>query len=537
MKRVVGMKKILFVNLLDLENMYVRTKQMGQLSLYNIIEEHSTWQADIWDANHLYLKRRLKLYSSNEHNYQIMTEDILRRQPTCISIYTMCNNYHHALSLAKRIKDIRPDVYVIFAGPQASTVAKETLKKFEFVDFIALGEGEKTILDILEYLESDMTGLKYEKEIKGLAYRTSNGEIVENWNRNNWCELDSLKPLQYELVDEEIYDGQTAIDMEVGRGCPFACTYCSTSIFWERNFRVKSVEKVISEVRQYIKKYNVYRFAFHHDLLTANRQYIMELSREIIRNNLNIKWACYSRLDVIDDEMITEMSKAGCYQIYYGIETGSFRMQKIINKNLDLDKIYEVMDCMISNEVKAEFSFIIGYPEENKEDLLQTIEYIKAIKEYEVERGVQFIQIHIFQIMFFPKTKMTEEYIKELVYNPIALEGNRTGEAFAVLDEELEWIKNNKEIFVNYYNLPKNITDKSRYLNIFLMTVFNYGYNFCNTALEEILKMFSGNILELYDFIYNNRYEEMVDLLVYTYFDHQSKQKEICKRVNKLFCI
>ena len=127
-----------------------------------------------------------------------------------------------------------------------------------------------------------MTGLKYEKEIKGLAYRTSNGEIVENWNRNNWCELDSLKPLQYELVDEEIYDGQTAIDMEVGRGCPFACTYCSTSIFWERNFRVKSVEKVISEVRQYIKKYNVYRFAFHHDLLTANRQYIMELSREII---------------------------------------------------------------------------------------------------------------------------------------------------------------------------------------------------------------------------------------------------------------
>lgn len=260
----------------------------------------------------------------------------------------------------------------------------------------------------------------------------------------------------------------------------------------------------------------------------------MQLTRKLIDSKLNIKWACYSRLDVIDSEMIKAMGEAGCNQIYYGIETGSPRMQKIINKNLDLRRIYIIMDNMFENKIKAEFSFIIGYPEETSEDLDKTVEFIKSIKEYEINKGQLFIQIHIFQIMFFPKTKMTTECLNDLKYDPYILENSSSDIPYGLLPEELEWIKNNKEIFVNYYNLEKNISEKAKNMNVFLMMIFNYGYNFCIKTLKEALNRVNGDILQLYDFVYLNKRAELLDTLSYVYFNHRNTHEGICKKVNAL---
>lgn len=525
------MYKIVFVNLLDLENMYIGSRQMGQLSLCNIIEEKSDWKAEIWDANYLYANGILKLYKDNNKNYLFMAKDILKAIPQCISIYTMCNNYYQACSLARKIKEINPEVLIVFAGPQASSVARETLEQFDFVDFVALGEGEGTIINILDKMKKPSDMLLINDGILGLAYRNKKGEIIETWNNNNPFDLEKLQPLRYELIDQSIYDGKAVMDMEIGRGCPFSCTYCSTSLFWERNFRVKSVKKVIEEIEHYIGKYGVSMFAFHHDLLTANKKYIMELSNSIIEHTIKIKWACYSRLDVIDDEMLNKMAEAGCHQIYYGIETGSPRMQSIINKNLKLDKIYSVMNSMFQTKINAEFSFILGYPEENDNDLLETINYIQKIKEYEKKLGGDFVRIHIFQIMFFPQTKMTTENIDELIYNPFSIEDNKYGNRIKVLDYELSWIKNNKNIFINYYNLPKNINEKACYLNVFLMMIFNYAYKYCLNKLHEILCIYDDNIYKLYEFLYLNKHDDLIDLLVYIYFDHKSEEMVIVDKI------
>ena len=519
------MKKIIFINLVDLENMYFKSKQMGQLSLYNVIKSSELYDVEICDFNYIYLENKLKLYKSNVLNYKEMATYILNKNPTYISIYTMCNNYYQAISLAKVIKKLNSNIAIILAGPQASTVAEETLKCFEWIDYIAIGEGEKNILNILNFVDQRLEKREIISEIKGLAYRKENGDIVENWDKENWCNLDELEPLKFELVDENIFYQDTVIDMEIGRGCPFSCTYCSTSRFWGRKYRVKSVPKVIKELIYYKNKYNISVFSFHHDLLTCDKKYIIYLSQEIIRLNLKISWACYSRLDVIDNEMIDIMAKAGCKQIYYGIETGSEYMQKIINKNLDLHKIYTVIDSMSKNNINAELSFIIGYPEEKKEDLIKTIDYIQSIKEYEYKLGNQFIRIHIFPIMFFPKTKMTEENEDSLVYNPYILENNINPKLVPILPEELNWIKSYKKIFINYYNLSKNISEEFLNLNLYLMMLFNFGFRYSKMNIDNFMQKMGMTILDSYHYFYKHKNSDLKNLLNYIFYDGNFNEK------------
>lgn len=523
------MNKLLFVNLLDLENLYVRSKQIGQLSLYNIVKDSGLYDVDIWDANFVYLGEKLVLHKSNRDNYKSMAEDILLQNPTYISIYTMCNNYYQALSLSKVIKKMDSTKIIILAGPQASTVAKETLESFDCIDYIAIGEGETTIIDILKFI--DNRNQVVDISAKGIAYRDINGKVIVKYNNDSWCDLDNLKPLKYEVVDSQ----NSLIDMEIGRGCPFACTYCSTSMFWGRKYRVKSVDKVLHEIQYYKNTYDVSNFSFHHDLLTCDKKYIMELTSQMIQEKVNVNWACYSRLDVIDDEMICEMAKAGCRQIYYGIETGSNRMQKLINKNLKLDKIYSIMDSMAVHKINAEFSFIIGYPEENENDLLQTVNFIRTIKDYELEKNKKFVRIHIFPIMFFPQTKMTEETKKDLVYNPYILEENEGVNSVPVLEHELEWIKMYKDLFINYYNLPKNISHKFTKLNLFLMLIFNFAYDYFGKDMEKILQEYEcGSFLDLYDVLYINKFDELMKILNYTFNDRNFNEKKLMVMIESI---
>ena len=132
------------------------------------------------------------------------------------------------------------------------------------------------------------------------------------------------------------------IPIEVGRGCPFECTFCSTSHFWKKKFRLKSINKIISEIIHYAN-FGFATFNFIHDLFTLDKVFIVEFCTELIKSNLNIKWGCSARLDTLDEELIKLMSKAGCTGIYIGLETYSQSLQSKIKKNLTLTKIILVI--------------------------------------------------------------------------------------------------------------------------------------------------------------------------------------------------
>lgn len=281
----------------------------------------------------LYIIKKKFFYTDDvNENIQEMAEYICRLNPRIASFYTICNTYPITILLAEKIKEINSEITVVFGGPQATLTSKETLENYPFVDIVARGEGETYITELVSAIlkKSSLA------TVKGVAYRDEKGSICLT-EMPSIIKGEELK--EYTVLDLEqqpIVNKSRAYSVEAGRGCPYGCSFCSTSIFWGRNFRIKPIEDIIYEVKYLRENYGIKRFRLEHDLFTANRNYIIQFCHALKKENLDITWGCSSRIDILDEDMMQNLKEAGCNSIYIGFETGSQNMQK------KLKKIYEL---------------------------------------------------------------------------------------------------------------------------------------------------------------------------------------------------
>lgn len=158
---------------------------------------------------------------------------------------------------------------IIFGGPHAGFVDKETLESFDFIDVIVRGEGEHTLLELLDAFQAK----KPFDRIKGITYR-SEADIIRTPARDVIDHLDELPLPSYHLIENVDYyyenEAERFIEIEAGRGCPFLCKFCSTSVFFSRKYRVKSPEKLIAEMKWLKKNWGITLFGLIHDNLTVN---------------------------------------------------------------------------------------------------------------------------------------------------------------------------------------------------------------------------------------------------------------------------
>ena len=331
-----------------------------------------------------------------------------------VSFYTRCDVYHIVLKMAQQLKQRLP-VYIVFGGPQADIVAVETLQEFPCVDYICQGEGETTIVP---FFSSLLNGAP-DHSTPGLVYR-HDGRILQNPKPAFISDLDMLPETDYSIVDTvDLQNGKQVFPIDVGRGCPFGCTYCSTKTFWGRKYRLKSPERIYQEVKKVHEQYGITYFAFEHDMFTLNRNKVLETCRLLKTLDFSIQWTCSARLDCLDTDMIDAMVDAGMKRIYIGIETGSARMQKLINKNLNLDSVLELLSYIHSKKILIITSFIYGFPEETEEDLSQTLALIAEIAKIDKTE----IQTHL--CTFLPGTELSSKYANQLT--PASYFSNITG--------------------------------------------------------------------------------------------------------------
>src|SRR5208283_2309553 len=210
---------------------------LGLLSLAAVLEAIGQ-QVDLVDFNYSLCNRELSL---DDNFYTNAADRIAALSPDLIGFSTMCNSYHITLRMAEAIRSRLPGVPVLFGGPQSSVVDKETLAAFPFVDMVLRGEAEQTLPQLIAEMSSGAGAY----EVPGLTYRRD-GRVVRNCDAPLIPDLDSLPIPAYHLFPHGL-GGAPAID--VGRGCPFACTFCSTSGFWKRRFRTKSIDRIVHEMR------------------------------------------------------------------------------------------------------------------------------------------------------------------------------------------------------------------------------------------------------------------------------------------------
>ncbi len=419
-----------------------------------------------------------------------ITDRIISENPKCVSFYTLWPDYHVLLRIAQKIKERNPEIITVMGGPQSSATADATMKAMEFVDYIATGEGENTVVPFFTcILRENRNGIE---NIPGLYWRDS-GEIRFNHIPIEFCDINTVPHW-----DERLYTvSETNIDrdnyfmpIDAGRGCPYSCTFCCTSLFWKRTYRLKSPERIVEDIKYYKEKYGIKSFALSHDAFTTNRKLVAEVCDHIIESELDIKWKCTARIDCISEELILKMQKAGLAHIDLGVETGSPRMQKLINKNLNLTKVREMIKFLIKNKIHVGLFFMYGFPEETEEDLNQTLELLFDV----LDMGVGNASMSFCR--FNPATDITNKYFDSLRLAP---EINILARGIFGYQEEIEMLKSNKEIFSPFYHLDTRLRNEYQYL----FCLANLYLKFPN-SLKLIRRYYKGDNLKFFKDFYNN---------------------------------
>lgn len=478
---------VLFVNSVDFST---PSPNKGQLILKKILSNR--YEVECVNFDFLNSTKALEFKETITDNINMFGEYILDYNPRIVGFYTICNSFALTVQLASYIKGKRPDIIIIFGGPHATLVSEKCMNYFEFVDVICLGESEKSIMPLVDAFLSDGNIA----EVPGITYK-NNQKVIKNPNA----------PLlsNQELVDYAVYDYSpftinkgNSFQIEGGRGCPFGCTFCSTNLFWERKYRVKPVDSLINEMKQLNSLYGVKGFDIEHDLFTADREYFKEFCLRIINEKSPYILTCSSRVDVLDEEVIQLMKKANFYGVYLGIESGSERMQKILNKNLKLDKAIKVIKYMNELNINLTVSFIYCFPDETIEDFKETIKMIETI----LLLNVKNVQLH--RYIPLPSTEETEKVKNRLYFDKSVIDTSIYSEK--LLSEESNLlIQKYPEVFTQYYTFDSEV--KSRYMRFDSMIItFSCISNFYLYSLRFLVRKYG---LEGFYFKYEKEIDEM----------------------------
>jgi anaerobic magnesium-protoporphyrin IX monomethyl ester cyclase len=271
-----------------------------------------------------------------------------------------------AIYALKGLKQKQPAKTIVLGGAGPTGVAKEILESFPFVDIVVLGEGELTILEVMECLtkgeKSDL------RAINGICYRDGEGVFMTP-GRERIKDLDQLPFPLYERVRMQEFP---LISIVFSRGCPYKCTFCDVAPMWKhRNYR-RSIDGVISEIRFIKDKYGNTDFEFTDETFVLDRDEIMAFCERLRREQIEITWACTGRINLITDELLAEMAASGCKAIFYGIESGSDRVLEKVKKDFSAREAVEIIRKTLVH-MHAVASFIWGFPFETEDDLLKTL--------------------------------------------------------------------------------------------------------------------------------------------------------------------
>ena len=299
-------------------------------------------------------------------------EELLKkiRNATIVGITSTTPTFNAALKYAKKIKEALPNVFVILGGVHVTFKPFEALKNY--VDAICVGEGEETIIEVAERIEAG----KSLKGVRGTIYREGD-RIIKNPPRKFIEDLDSLPFPAYDLLPLEKYSvlGNKLRHFPIitSRGCPFGCRYCSSSLFIGKKFRARSPKNVVDEIEWLVSEFGARNIAFADDTFTFSRKRVEAICDEIIRRGIEVSWSCSSRVDTINEELLKKMKKAGCKAIYFGVESANQKILDYYRKRIDLKKVFRAIRLAKKYGIMTICSFIIGAPNETKEDMKNTL--------------------------------------------------------------------------------------------------------------------------------------------------------------------
>lgn len=323
----------------------------------------------------LVLAVRLKTLPLDSSIYGNSASMILREEPDLVAFSVQCATFPAVIRIAEILRKRKPGIRIVAGGHDVSFADRRTLERFPWFDAVVRGEGEVTIRELANDYAAGGDG----DGIDGVTRRRG-AEVVRNPDRELIADLDRLPLPDYSLVPGlDVYRDACGIPravaiLEAGRGCPHSCVYCSESAMWRRRSRTFPVPRIVREMRRLRDKFGAECFLLAYDQFTADRGFAGEFCRTVIEQGLNTTpWYCISRLDSMDLPLLRLMREAGCESMCYGVDSGSARTLAFIGKRIDHGILYQRVRETTDEGMVPTLSFVIGFPEEEREDIDQTL--------------------------------------------------------------------------------------------------------------------------------------------------------------------
>jgi len=305
-----------------------------------------------------------------------------------VSVFTF--NRHEAMRVAAIARAANPGCLVVAGGPHATHLPHHVLRAYPAVDLLVRGEGEETMLEIARRAATGDVARAATAAgpagplaaIRGINWRDGDG-FAATPDRPVIADLDTLPHPAADPVTVGVEADAQFEFIITSRGCPAACTFCSSPDFWGRGLRFRSAAHMIEEVRLLRERHGVVYLSVRDDTFTVSRRRVIDFCRGLIDAGIDLLWDCQSRVNIVDEERLAWMRRAGCTHIQYGVESGSPRMLERLNKGIRLEEIRAAAAMTRRVGLGLSIYLITGIDSETDEDLASTVRLIDEIRPHD----------------------------------------------------------------------------------------------------------------------------------------------------------
>jgi len=332
--------------------------------------------------------------------YQDIAQHVKSHNPDIVGISTTTLNLVDVCKTAQEVKRIKPDTLIVLGGPHTSIYPEETLR-LPNVDIVVIGEGEITMKELLDALERRDSL----ENIAGIGYK-KDGRICLNKNRPVIENLDILPFPSWDITPYKKYysvfaQSGMSTNIMTSRGCPYSCIFCFHETV--RRLRVRSAKNVVDEIEEALKM-DIKEFFIFDETFTINQQRVHDICGEILKRKLQISFDMRTRVDIISEELLKSLKKAGCKRIQYGVESGSQRILNLMKKGITLEQARRAFSLTKKMGMATYADFMLGFPGETKEEMFQTISFA-------VELNPDFVQFAITTL--YPATEIYQMALQQ----------------------------------------------------------------------------------------------------------------------------